>query len=91
MTGERAIIKLGLRTGAHSSHGKSVQAPIRLVILHSVYNYPGRLATATERTASVCVNKDINADCGKLLPWKLQGNIPRNTNEIRGLAPKEIG
>ena len=25
MTGERAIIKLGLKTGAGSSHGKSVQ------------------------------------------------------------------
>ena len=30
MTDERAIIKLGLKTGAGSSHGKSVQAPIRL-------------------------------------------------------------
>ena len=29
MTDERAIIKLGLKTGAGSSHGKSVQGPIR--------------------------------------------------------------
>ena len=36
MTGERAIIKLGLKTGAGSLHGKSVQPPIRFVILHSV-------------------------------------------------------
>ena len=37
MTDERAIIKLGLKTGAGSSHGKSFQAPIRFVILHYVY------------------------------------------------------
>ena len=37
MTDERAIIKLGLKTGSGSSHGKSVQAPIQFVILHSVY------------------------------------------------------
>ena len=28
MTDERAIIKLGLKTGAGSSHGKSFQGPI---------------------------------------------------------------
>ena len=49
MTDERAIIKLGLKTGAGSSHGRSVQAPIRFVILHSVYDFLGRLATASER------------------------------------------
>ena len=42
MTDERAMIKLGLKTGAGSSHGKSVQATIRFVIqpviLHSVYD-----------------------------------------------------
>ena len=54
MIGERAIIKLGLKTGAGSSHGKSVQAPIRFFILHSVYYSLDRLATASERTAS-CV------------------------------------
>ena len=53
MTDERPIIKLGLKTGAGSSHGKSVQAPIRFVILHSVYDSLGRLATASERTASI--------------------------------------
>ena len=37
-TDERAIIKLALKTGTGSSHGKSVQAPIRFVILHSVYD-----------------------------------------------------
>ena len=36
MTDERAIIKLGLKTGADSSHGKSVHVPIWFVILHSV-------------------------------------------------------
>ena len=49
MTDEWVIIKLGLKIGAGSSHGKSVQAPIRFVILHSVYNSLGRLATASER------------------------------------------
>ena len=49
MTDERAIIKLGLKTGAGSSHGKSVQAPIRFLILYSVYDSLGRLATTTER------------------------------------------
>ena len=49
MTDERAIIKLGLKTGACSSHGKSVQAPIRFVILQPVYGSLGRLATANER------------------------------------------
>ena len=45
MTDERAITKLGLKTGAGSSHGKSVQGPIRFVILHSVYDSLGRLAS----------------------------------------------
>ena len=49
MTDERAIIKLGLTTGAGSSHGKSVKAPIRFVILHLVYDSLGRLATASEQ------------------------------------------
>ena len=53
MTDERAIIKLdlGLKTGAGSSHGKPVQAPIRFVTgtLLSFYDYQGRLATASER------------------------------------------
>ena len=38
MTDDLAIIKLGLKTGAGSSHGKSVQAPIRFVILPPVYD-----------------------------------------------------
>ena len=43
MTDERAIIKLGLKTGAGSSHGKSIQAPINFVIgtLHSVFDSLG--------------------------------------------------
>ena len=49
MTDERALIKLGLKTGAGSSLGKSVQGPIRFVILHSVNDCLGRLATASER------------------------------------------
>ena len=49
MTDERAIIKLALKSGAGSSHGKSVQSPIRFVMLHSVYDSPDRLATASER------------------------------------------
>ena len=51
MTDERAIIKLGLKTGAGDLHGKSVQAPIRFVTgtLHAVYDSLGRLATASER------------------------------------------
>ena len=49
MTDEWAIIKLGLKTGAGSSHGKSVQAPIWFVIFHSVYDSLGALATASER------------------------------------------
>ena len=49
MTDERAIIKLGVKTGAGSSHGKSVQAPIRFIILNSFYDSLGRLATACER------------------------------------------
>ena len=53
MTDEWAIIKLSLRTGAGSSHGMSAQAPIRFVILHPVYDSLGRLATASERSASV--------------------------------------
>ena len=51
MADERAIIKLGLKTGAGSSHGKSVHGPIRFLILHSVYDSLGRLATASEQTA----------------------------------------
>ena len=47
MTDERAIIKQGLKTGTGSSPGKSVQEPIR-----SVYDSLGRLAAASERTAS---------------------------------------
>ena len=39
-------------TGAGSSHRKSVQPPLRFVILHSVYDSLGRLVTASERTAS---------------------------------------
>ena len=53
MTDERAIIKLSLKTGAGSLHGKSVQAQSRFVILHSVYYSLDRLATASERTASI--------------------------------------
>ena len=49
MTDERAIIKLGLKTGAGSSHGKSVQAPTQFDILHAVYDFLARLATASER------------------------------------------
>ena len=55
MTDERAIIKLGLKTGAGRSHGKSVQAPIPFVILHSVYYSLDGLATASERTASIYI------------------------------------
>ena len=49
MTDKRAIIKLGLQTGAGSSHGTSVQGLIRFVILQIVYDSPGRLAAASER------------------------------------------
>ena len=56
-TDERAIIKLGLQTGASSSHGKSVQATIRFVILHSVYDSLDRLATACEQKASQRKNR----------------------------------
>ena len=51
MTDKRAIIKYGLKTGSGSSHGKSVQAPIRFVTgaLHSDDDSLGRLATASER------------------------------------------
>ena len=49
MADERAIIKLGLKTGAGSSHGKSVQAPIRFVALQSICDSITRLATASER------------------------------------------
>ena len=49
MTDERVIIKLGLKTGACSSHGKSVQAPIRFVTLYTIYDSLGRLPTASER------------------------------------------
>ena len=37
MADGRAIIQLGLQNGAGSSHGKSVQAPIRFVIRHPVF------------------------------------------------------
>ena len=37
------------KTGAGSSHRKSVQAPIRFVILHSVYDSLDQRATASER------------------------------------------
>ena len=40
MTDERAIIKLGLKTGAGSSHGKSVKAPIRFVIQPVIFFIP---------------------------------------------------
>ena len=53
MTDGRAILQLGLKTGAGSSHGKSVQALISFVIRHSVFFYLGRLATASELTASI--------------------------------------
>ena len=49
MTDEWAIITLGLQPGAGNSQGKSVQAPIRFVILHTVDDSPGRLATVSER------------------------------------------
>ena len=49
MRDELAIIKLGLKMGAGSLHGKSVQGPIRFIILHYVYDSLGRLATASER------------------------------------------
>ena len=62
LTDEQAIIKIYLKTGAGSSHGKSVQATIRFVIqpviLHSVYDSLDRLATASERTASVTTKLD---------------------------------
>ena len=51
MADERVIIKLGLQTGAGNYHGKSVQAPIRFVILQAVDNSVGRLATASERSS----------------------------------------
>ena len=47
------MIKLGVKIGAGSSHGKSIQTPIRFVILHSVYASLDRLATASERMASI--------------------------------------
>ena len=40
MTDEQAIIKLGLKTGAGSSHGKSVQATIRFVIHPVIFFIP---------------------------------------------------
>ena len=49
MKDKRTIVKLRLKTGAGSLHGKSVQAPIRFVILHSIYDSLGRLVTASER------------------------------------------
>ena len=41
------------KTGAGGSHGKSVRAPIWFGILHSVYDYLGRLATASERMVGI--------------------------------------
>ena len=40
MTDEQAIKKLGLKTGAGSSHGNSVQAPIRFVIQPVIFFIP---------------------------------------------------
>ena len=40
MTDEQAIIKLGVKTGAGSSHGKSVQATIRFVIQPVIFLIP---------------------------------------------------
>ena len=40
MTDEQAIIKLGLKTGAGSSYGKSVQATIRFVIQPVIFFIP---------------------------------------------------
>ena len=67
MTEERAIIKPGLKTGAGSSHGKSFQAPIRFVILHTVYDYLGRLATASDRPASTG-NTNALPQCSETTP-----------------------
>ena len=57
MTDEHAIIKLGLKTGAGSSHGKSVQATIRFVIQPVIFFIPfmtlDRLAS--ERTSSLSI------------------------------------
>ena len=40
MTDEQAIVKLGRKTGAGSSHGKSVQATIRFVIQPVIFFIP---------------------------------------------------
>ena len=40
MTDEHALIKLGLKIGAGSSHGKSVQATIRFVIQPVIFFIP---------------------------------------------------
>ena len=50
MTDERAIIQPGLKTGAGTSHGMSLQAPIRFVTFNIVYDSLDRLATENERT-----------------------------------------
>ena len=50
------------KTGAGSSHGKSAQAPIRFVILHSVYDTLGQIATASEQTASCSIKNRIKHD-----------------------------
>ena len=42
MTDEWAIMKLGLKSGAGSSHGKSVQATIRFVIQPVIFFIPFR-------------------------------------------------
>ena len=60
MTDELATIKLGLTTGAGSSHGQLVHAPIRSVILHSVYDSVGRLATGTASIKTKKIKKLMN-------------------------------
>ena len=66
MTDEWAIIKLGLKTGVGSSHGKSVQATIRFVIqpviLHSVYDSLDRLR----------VNERLVYKKGSYKKWKVE-------------------
>ena len=90
LTDEWAIVKLGLKTGAGSSHGKSVLAQIRFFILHSVCDFLGRLATASERTVSIrnlysssigIMETYISSDC-VLLRWVLS----RRCNLARELS-----
>ena len=64
MTDEQAIIKLGLKTGAGSLRGKSVQATIRFVIqpvifspgyiLHSVYDSRSTRDICTQTSVLLC-------------------------------------